>query len=461
MRREAIACPEMKELRQKMTTGHPALAILHLTLPMLVSSLLQNAQSLIDLFWIGSLGHTHVAALAISGTVMMMLFPLIIGMSVGTVAVVSRRVGEMDLPGASHAAGQALGLALLLGLVAGGAGIPFAESLSSTLGADAETAALAASYLRIQFAGSFTLFFMFVGGHAVFRACGNSVIPMALMLMANLVNMLLDPVLIFGLFGFPAMGIKGAALATVMAQTMAAVTGLVLLVRGHAGIRFHLSHILPRPAVALRILKIGLPGTGQMLARSLMVLALIRIVAESGTAAVAAFGIGHRFQMLILMPAFAFGNAAATLVGQNMGAGNPERAARGAWIAVWMDFLIMAFGGLLLALFAPVMVRAFSDEPEVVAMGSAFLRITCGFYVFAGLSIVLGRALQGAGDTLTPMLLTIVSLWGLQLPLAYGLSRMTVPPTHGVWWAIAIAVTFHGLVVAFAFRQGKWKRQKA
>ncbi len=446
--------------RAHITDGPLAPAILRLALPMLVSSLLQNAQSLIDLFWIGRLGAAHVAALAIGGTVLMMLFPLLVGMAVGTVAVVSRRVGEGNRQGASDAAGQALGLAMGLGIIAGGAGLAVAARLPLLLGAEAESAGLATAYLRIQFMGSFTLFLLFVGGHAIFQACGNTIVPMCLMIVSNVINLVLDPILIFGWFGLPALGIEGAALATVTAQALAAAGALLLLRRGTGGIRLNVRHVLPNPRIALQMLKIGLPGTGQMLARSLMVLALMRIAAASGTAAVAAFGIGHRFQMILLMPAFAFGNAAATLMGQNMGAGQYRRAARGSWLAAGMDVLVMALGGALLVVFAPAFMQWFVDDPEVIAIGVRLLRITCGVYVFAGLSIVLGRALQGAGDTVTPMLLTVLSLWGLELPLAFLLSRWMTPPTDGIWWAMAIAVSVHGILVAIWFRRGTWRHRR-
>jgi Na+-driven multidrug efflux pump len=163
--------------------------------------------------------------------------------------------------------------------------------------------------------------------------------------------------------------------------------------------------------------------------------------------------------MLILMPAFAFGNAAATLVGQNLGANAPGRAARGAWLAVMMDMVVMAIGGGLLVLYAPVLMQWFAKDPDVITIGTSLLRITCGFYLFAGLSIVLGRALQGAGDTLASMVLTVVSLWGIQLPLAYVLNRVMTPPTNGIWWAISIAVTLHGLMVTIWFQAGHWKHR--
>ncbi|MFU8780741.1 MAG: MATE family efflux transporter [Kiritimatiellia bacterium] len=443
-----------------LTDGSLVRGILRLAIPMLVSAVLQNAQSLIDLYWIGRLGADSVAALAIGGTILMMLFPLVMGMAVGTVAIVSRRIGEGDARGTAYAAGQALSVAMGLGLIAGAAGWLFADELPRLLGAEPAVALLASEYLKILFLGSFTVFVLFVGGHSIFQAAGNTVIPMILMIAANILNLVLDPILIFGLYGIPALGVRGAAIATVMSQALAAGGALVLLHYGIGGIKIRLRHMLPQPAIALNILRIGLPGTGQMLARSLMALVLMRIAATAGTAAIAAFGAGNRLQMLILMPAFALGNAAATLVGQNLGAGRPDRAERGAWIATWMDIALMVLLGGALALFAPELMRVFTPDANVITIGTDFLRITCGFYVFVAPSIVLGRALQGAGDTLTPMILTLVSLWGIQVPLAIILSRVFEPATHGIWWAIAIAVTIHGILVAICFQCGKWKQQR-
>jgi len=442
------------------TEGHLVRSILRLAVPMLISALLQNAQNLIDLYWIGRLGADAVAALAIGGTVLMMLFPLVMGMAVGTVAIVSRRIGEGDHPGTSQAAGQALSVAMFLGLIAGGIGWLFADELPLLLGAVPDVARLAGEYLEILFLGSFTVFVLFVGGHSIFQAAGNTMIPMALMITANLLNLILDPLLIFGWGPIPALGIRGAACATVLSQALAAAGALLLLRRGAGGIRLHPRHMFPNPAIAFQILRIGLPGTGQMLARSLMALVLMRITAASGTHAIAAFGAGHRLQMLILMPAFALGNAAATLVGQNLGAGRPERANRGAWLAAGMDVVLMILLGGALALCAPLLMGYFTHDPLVIATGTSLLRITSGFYVFVALSIVLGRALQGAGDTLTPMLLTLISLWGIQVPLAIWLSRMMTPATNGIWWAIAIAVTIHGILVALAFQRGTWKQRQ-
>jgi putative MATE family efflux protein len=320
-------------------------------------------------------------------------------------------------------------------------------------------APLARAYLHVAFLGSFTVFVLYIG-NSVLQAAGNTVVPMLIMGLANVLNLILDPILIFGLLGSPRLGVQGASLATVTSQAVAAATVVILLGGGRLRVHAHLGRWRPRPALAMQIVRIGVPGSGQMLARSLMSLVLMRLVAACGTAAVAAYGIGLRFHMITLMPAFALGNAAATMVGQNLGAGQPGRSHRAAWLAAATDVAVMAVTAAVLIAFAPHLIGVFDRSPEVVTTGTAFLRTTSGFYVFVALAIVFSRSLHGAGDTLAPMIMTIVSLWGLQVPLAVILGRHMTPPTQGIWWAIAIAVSVHGLLITAWFQTGRWKRRQ-
>ncbi|MBN2449633.1 MAG: MATE family efflux transporter [Lentisphaeria bacterium] len=431
--------------------------LLRLAGPMFVSALLQNVQSLIDLFWVGRLGSPAVAALAMSGTVLMLLFPMVMGVSSGTVALVSRAVGAGRDDDASDAAGQSLLLALGFGLATGVAGFFLAGWLCRLLGAGPVVAELGRSYLRISFAGSFSVFLLFVG-NSTLQGAGRPLLPMCVMALANLLNMALDPLFIFGLFGLPRLEVRGAALATVLSQMLAAAVVLGAL----AGGRIDGLHVTARrwrfhPHLAWRLLRIGIPSSGQILSRSLMSMVLMRIVASTGMVAVAAYGIGLRFHMIILMPAFTLGNAAATMVGQNLGAGQPARARRAAWQAVAMDEVVMVAAALLLALAARPLIAFFDSTPEVVETGAAYLLTVSPFYVFTGVAIVLGRALMGAGDTVGPMVCTVLCLWGLQVPLALLLAPTMDPPTQGVWWAIAAAAAAHGLVVTAWFETGRWK----
>lgn len=432
----------------------PALAV-----PMFVSAFLQNLQSVIDLYWVGSLGSASVAALAISGTTLMILFPVAMGMATGAVALVSRRIGAGEADKAADVAGQALTLAFVAGILAGAVGWVFAGDICRLLGASDEVLTLARTYLRITFAGAFTMFVLFVG-NSVLQAAGNTVIPMCIMGAANVLNLILDPLLIFGWCGFPAMGVAGAAIATVIAQLLAAAGVVAWLVGGRLQVRADPRFWRLTLAVSRSLVGIGLPGSGQMLARGLMSMALMRVVAAGGTSAVAAYGIGLRLHMILLMPAFALGNAAATMVGQNLGAENPRRAAQAALMAVAAGLAIMAAGLALFVPFAGPIVRVFDATPVVVAIGRSFIVVTFPFLLFSVPAIVLGRALNGAGDTLAPMVSTIVALWGVQVPLAILLSRTMVPGTTGIWWAISVAGALHGLMVSGWFVHGSWKRRK-
>ncbi|MCG2658683.1 MAG: MATE family efflux transporter [Kiritimatiellae bacterium] len=439
-----------------LTTGKIFTCLLKLAGPMFVGALLQNLQSLIDLFWVGKLGSSAVAALAMSGTILMLLFPIVMGAATGTVAMVSRFVGAGRLDEASDTAGQSLLVALLIGVGTGLIGWFFAADLCRLLGADESVNRLARDYLGISFLGCFTVFVLFIGNSAL-QGAGNTILPMFAMLLANIINIVLDPILIYGLLGFPRMGVRGAAWATLIAQAAAAGLVVVFLSRGVAGLHVRASRWRLQPALVWTLMRIGLPSSGQMLSRSLMALILMRIVALCGTAAIAGYGIGMRFHMIILIPAFVLGNAAATMVGQNLGAGRPDRSRSAAWLATGIDVMIMAVSAALMLAFAPPFVRLFDANPEVVSVGANYLRTVSPFYIFTALAIVLGRALDGAGQTMATMICTVASVWGLQVPLAIFLSRVAQPATQGIWWAIAIAVTVHGLMVTGWFLTGRWK----
>ncbi|MEI6147656.1 MAG: MATE family efflux transporter [bacterium] len=445
--------------RNDLTQGPLAQSLTRLAGPMFVSTTLQNAQSVIDLFWVGRLGSDAVAALAVSGTLLMLLFPVVMGLSTGTVAMVARCIGAGRGHEAAEVGGQSLVVALVFGLAAGVVGWFSAEWLCRLQGGSQEVVRLGTEYMGISFLGCFTVFLLFIGS-SILQASGNTMVPMQAMLLSNVLNIGLAPVFIFGLLGVPRMGVRGAALATVLAQAVAAAVVLRVLISGSAGVRIQACHWWPRRDLVWRLVRIGVPSSGQMLSRSLMSVVLMRVVAGFGTAAVAAYGIGVRFHMIVLMPAFVLGNAAATMVGQNLGASRPDRAERVAWLATGMDVAIMLGSALILMVWAAPLVGLFDSAPGVVAMGTRYLRVVSLFYVPAAFSIVLGRALQGAGDTVAPMVTTIIGLWGLQVPLAFILPHFFTSATDGIWWSIAVALTANGLMVAAWFQRGKWKHRR-
>ena len=442
-----------------LTRGPILRALVVLSTPMLVSALLQNLQSVIDLFWVGRLGASAVAAVAMSGTILMVLFPMLMGVSLGTVALVARAVGAAHDEDAAAAAGQSLLLALVLGVFFGLLGWILTPYLFGLLGAESAVLPDGYAYLRISLAGSLTSFALFIG-NAALQGAGDTLTPMLIMAVANVLNLVLDPLFIFGLGPLPGLGVSGAALATVLAQAVGAAISVFMLLSGRVRIHVRLSHCRPRLGLSWRLLRLGIPGSGQMLSRSLMGLVLMRIVASCGTIAVAAYGTGLRFHMITLMPAFALGGAAATMVGQNLGAGNPARARHAAWLAAAVEVVFMILAAVFFALLADPLVRCFTADPQVVVTGAEYLRTVSPFYVFAALAIVLGRALNGAGDTLAPMVFTVISLWGVQVPLALHFSATWASKTQGIWWAIVLATVLHGVLITAWFETGRWKRAR-
>lgn len=442
-----------------LTDGSLLKGLLRLAVPMAASALLQNAQTLIDLFWVGRIGSHAVAGVAVGGTIQMLLAPLVFGMTAGSVAVVARRVGARDFAGAEAAATQSLILAAAVGFVSGAAGLVAAPSLCRLLGTPADAMGPALEYLRVVMPGSITFFLLFIG-NTILQAAGNTVVPMRALMAANAINIVLAPLLMFGWKGLPELGVTGAAIATVIAQTAASAVTLGALGRGVSGLSVPMRGWRWQWDQARQVVRIGLPSSGQMLARSLMMMVLMWVVAGCGTATVAGYGIGMRYHMIVLMSAFVLGNAAGTMVGQNLGAGRPDRARRVAWLAAGMESCIMVAVAAVLAAAAAPLISVFDDAPGVVAIGASYLRTVSFFYIFVGLAIVLGRCLEGAGETVMPMLFTILTLWGLQVPLALWLPGVMEPAHLGVWWAIAAAFTVHGLLVTGWFLTGRWQRKK-
>lgn len=449
----------MKPADTSLTNGSLVRCLLVLSGPMMVSALLQNLQSLVDMYWVGWLGETAVAAIALSGTVLMLVFPIIMGASTGTVALVSRFIGTGDNRSASGTAAQSIFLVALLGIVLGATGCFFTPLICSWFSSAPAVIEQASAYLRIMFLGAIGSFVLFAAMSSL-QGAGNASVPMRIMVFSNMLNLAIEPIPVFGLYGFPAIGIRGAAVATLIAQVTSAVIAVVVLMRGSSGLKLAPSMFRIQPSMAWRIMRIGVPGTGQMLSRSVMAVVIMAIVARYGTEALAGYGIGMRIHMIILLPAFVLANAVAAIVGQNLGAGKPDRAGRVAWMATGWDMAIMAVCAAVLFVWSRDIVGFFNNAPDVVRIGAQYLMTVSPFYVFVALAIVLGRAFFGAGNTVPPMICTFVGLWIVQVPLALVLPRFFCDPTMGIWWAVAIGSIVNGLSVAGWFRLGRWKTHK-
>jgi putative MATE family efflux protein len=439
----------------KIISGNLLTGLFSLATPMLVQALLQNLQSIIDLYFVGSLGNSAVAAVSASGTVLFILTPVLMGSSVGIIAMVSRFIGQGEQQQASRTAGQSLPLAILFGSMVALIGLFFSPELFALMKTPSEVIDAGLSYLRISLFFSFTMFILFLGNTAM-QGAGDAWTPMKIMALSNIINIVLDPLLIYGPWIFPRLGVTGAAWATVIAQSLAALLSMYLLSRGR--LRLSRRDWLPNGNLCWRIAKIGLPGAGQMLLRSLMNATMFRFVSPFGTAALAGYSVSTRINVMVLMPAFSFGNASATMVGQNLGAGRPARAVRAAWTAVGIELVIMLIASITLFFAAPFFLKIFLQEPEAIHIGTQYFHVEAPFYVFSAFSIVLSRAMSGAGASMAPFLINAFTLWGVQVPLAYILSMRF--GTIGIWSAMAATQVIHAILVTGWFNLGRWKEKK-
>lgn len=443
----------------ELTHGSIPRSIFILAFPLLVRAMFQSIQSIVDIFWVGKLGPTSIAAVAMGGTIIMAFFPIFIGIGTGTIAVISRAIGAKNQFAADNAATQSVIIAFLAALILCIVGISFSRPLLQLLQAKSDILEQGQIYLKILLLGGITTTLLFLGS-AILQGAGDAITPMVIMSLSVIANIILDPILIFGLLGFPRMEVKGAALATILAQALGAIAILYILLKGKSHIHIRFDKFKINLKTMWQIVKIGVPSSIGMFLRNLMMMVLIAIVASFGTYAVAAYGIGMRLKMIILMPAFSFGAASATLVGQNLGANNPGRAKKCAWYATLINALIMAVIGILFFIFSESIIKLFNDNPEVIRAGSSYLKITSLFFPTIAFGIVLGRSLMGAADTMPPMIITLISLWGIQIPLALTLPCLWNLGLSGIWWAIVVASLVNGLLTLIWFQMGHWKKRR-
>jgi len=438
------------------TEGSLLKAIFRLSLPMMGAALLQGLFGLVDMLFVGMLGPVAVAAVGVSGRLLGILHMIAVGITTGCTALVAQAVGAGDRRRAQTVLGQTLLLAIVASAAFAVLGVTFAKPLLRALKAQEDVVAAGTPYLQVVTAGSLVMFLPFVFGAAL-RGAGDAVTPLKVIAVANLVNVGLDPILIFGLLGMPRLGVVGSAWATVIARTLAAVMlAWVFFVKGHE--QFHLRLQVPRPRarVMLQVLKIAVFGSGRMLIITFSGLVLVRIVAPFGVAALAAYTIAMRLWMMATMPARGFGNGAATVVGQSLGAGRPWRAERAGWVGAGIYALIAVPLSVMLFVLAESIVAVFNADPEVVAAGGNLLRLLAVTFVFTAFAMVLGRSMSGAGDTFWPMVLTGLSMLILRIPLAHALAQAWGSAT-GVWVGLAVSNAVHGLLFIGAFRWGHWK----
>jgi putative MATE family efflux protein len=418
--------------------------------------------TLVDMFWIGripDLGAAPVAAVGTSGQVLFLLFTVFMGLSAAASAMVARAVGASDYDRADHVATQALILTFVVSAVVVTLGWIYTEDLIGLLRAKGVAAELATSYLRIMFVGALAGNMMVVGA-GILRGAGDAVTPLVIAVTAAVLNLILDPLFIFGAGPVPAMGVKGAAIASVSAQVVAFAIGLGVLLHGRLRVKLRACDCWVDWRVIRQILLIGTPVSFQMSFRALMGVVLVGLLWQFDAAVVAAFTIGMRLEMIAFMPTFGIAEASGALVGQNLGAGKPDRAQRSALIATTYTLVVMGSMAVALSVFGGELVGLFKGEPEVIEAGRLMLRIVAPGLVFAAIGITLGRAIGGSGDTVPTAIFTFIALWGIQVPLSIWLSGYPSFGETGVWWANVIAGLVLCTMTVIYFFSGRWKHKK-
>lgn len=446
-------------IKRDLTSGSISRNLWFLAIPMMATNALQTLFNIVDMMFVGKLGPSPIAAVTVVGIIMMIPFSLILGTSIGTVAMVSRYYGAEDYKGASHVAYQTIVSAIIGGAIVTVLGILFAPSFINLFGVAADVHLYATLYLRIIFIASIPVALQFLTA-AIFQALGDAPTAMWINLIAVLLNVLLDPFLIFGIGPFPRMEVAGAAWATSIARTVGMTVALYWLFNKQTRIKIKWEGLKPDREILRRLFKIGVPSSLQMTLRSASGIVMMGIVAGFGTIALAAYGIGIRIDMLVMMPGFGLAAAAATLVGQNLGAGKPDRAVQSSWVAAVYYLIIMISTGVIYYFLSPRIFAIFNSDPNVILNGNIYIRTIVLSYPFLSIAIIFNRALGGAGETVIPMMITGLSLFGIAVPLAFALPHFYNDGVRGVWIAIVVSNIAQAVWVTIIFLRGKWKLKR-
>lgn len=441
------------------TEGSINKAIFLLAVPMIFEMIMESLFAVVDVYFVSKVSVNAVATVGLTESVMMIIYSIAVGLSMATTAIISRRVGEKKYKRAGDAAFQSMTLAAIVSLALGVSGYFFAPEILSLMGGEEKLVQEGIGYTRVMYAFNFTAIFLFLL-NAVFRGAGNPMLAMVSLWLANGLNMILDPMLIFGYGPFPAMGVEGAAVATNIGRGTGVILQLILLFRGAGTVKVGLKNMVVRFKTVWEMVKISAGGIGQFLIESASWLFLVRIMAHFGEEALAGYTIAFRIIVFTLLPSWGMANAAATLVGQNLGAQKPDRAEKSVWKTALYNTLFLVAVSIIFFVFAEPILGLFGQNENVTAIGMSALKIICLGYIFFSYGMVVGQAFNGAGDTITPMIISLIVFWLIQIPLAYLLAIHWDYGSDGVFACISICHSIYAIVAMIIFRKGKWKLTK-
>jgi putative MATE family efflux protein len=444
---------------QDYTTGNLNRAILLLAVPMVLEMVLESLFGVVDVFWVGRLGANAVATVGLTESMLSLVFSVGMGLSLSTTAMVARRIGEKDPEGAAVAGVQAVALGLFVSLAIGVPCFFYAPNLLRLMGATPDIVAIGSGYTRVCLGGSFAVLLLFLN-NAIFRGAGDAAIAMRLLWVSNIINLILDPCLIFGWGPFPRLGVTGAAVATLTGRSIGVLYQFYRLMRGTERLRILRSQVRLQFDVLLRLIRVSVTGILQFAIAHTSWIGLVRIVSFFGAAALAGYTIAIRIVIFVILPSWGLSNAAATLVGQNLGAGHPERAEQSVWRTGLYNVIFLGAVGVIFIFLPEPIIRLFTHDPAVLPMGAACLRIVSYGNLGYAYFMVMMQAFNGAGDTITPTIVNFFGFWLLEIPLAYWLALPLKMHSNGVFAAIAIAESSMAVASAILFKQGRWKRKK-
>jgi putative MATE family efflux protein len=441
------------------TTGSINRAIFLLAIPMIFEMLMESLFAVVDIYFVNKVGIEASSTVVLTEASLSILYSVAWGLSIGVTALVARRAGEKHFKEASDIAAQAILLGLFLSVIVSIIGFVFPREILLLMGASAKVAQENYLFTQIMLTGNVVIMLLFIN-NAIFRGAGNASIAMRVLLLANGINMVLDPLLILGIGPFPKMGVTGAAVATTTGRLIAVLLQFYYLFNGKALVKLAAKQFVIQINLMRSILKTSAGGMFQFIIGSCSWIFLAMIIAESGTAAVSGYGTAIRICIFTILPAWGLANAAATLVGQNLGANQPDRAEQSVWRTAFITFCFFAIVAVVFFVFGANLMRFFTDDKEAIVAGTECLHILAIGYVFFAYGMIISQAFNGAGDTRTPTYINLVVFWVLQIPLAWVLAKFLKMGPTGVYIAIGVAETFLAIISIVIFRRGKWKLVK-
>ncbi|ASU34007.1 MATE family efflux transporter [Mucilaginibacter xinganensis] len=452
--KQAIAGSE-----QDYTTGSIRKAVFLLAIPMIMEMMMESVFAVVDIFFVGKLGNEAVATVGLTESVLSLVYSVAIGLSMAATALVARRVGEKNLSEAAHAGMQTIVFAIGLSVIIAATGVYAAEDILRLMGANKKMIADNIVYTRIMFGGNIVIMLLFLI-NGIFRGAGDASIAMRSLWIANICNIILCPLLIYGWGPVPALGLKGAAIATTFGRGIGVLYQLYRLFIRKGLLNFYAHQLRPSRVLLLQIVKIGSTGTIQFLVSSASWIFLARLMADFHEAAMAGYQVSIRLLIFFLLPAWGMSNAAATLTGQNLGAGKPERAEQSVWTTAGYTMIFMVCVSLFFFLFGTPVVNFMNSDPLARHYAIQSLRIISLGYVFFGIEMVMMNAFNGAGDTRTPTYVNLIAFWLFQIPLAFFLSKYYIKEPKGVFYAILVSQVVAAALSYFLFKKGSWKTVK-